>query len=101
MIAAHDPDLCQFVRVSYWQATEPNGIEQLEDRSICADPQPERSDSDERKPRTQPEEAAAISQVLPDTLEPGHFHLRGDARFATFFPVRAVLMSGCPTLSTS
>jgi len=55
MVAPDDPNLGHFLWAPYWQAAKPNGIEQLEDRGICADSQSKRSYRDERKPRAQPE----------------------------------------------
>jgi hypothetical protein len=40
VVAADDLDLHEFLRILHRQATQPNGIEQLKDRGICAYSQP-------------------------------------------------------------
>src|SRR5579872_1273892 len=64
IILIGDPDPSQFVWLADRQCSQTDGVEELEDRRVCADAKGQREDRHDREARIQPQEADAMAEVL-------------------------------------
>jgi hypothetical protein len=74
---ALNPELDEFSRVTNWEQSQHDLIEEREDRRICANPERERKNGGESEPRVRPELPNSILQVLPDRVDGIHSFVRG------------------------